>query len=141
MSTDAMHAPMVETMTCPPSSHCAHAFTHTHKHTDLIAENGRLSQTPKILESFEQLLNAHFGDVTVTVTSAQALSSAEEKNIEESIEILMKKEAGGAKKVTVVKKVDKSLLGGLVVEVGDKMIDLSIKSQIGDLEKYLKETI
>ena len=53
----------------------------------------------------------------------------------------MKKEAGGAKKVTVVKKVDKSLLGGLVVEVGDKMIDLSIKSQISDLEKYLKETI
>ena len=53
----------------------------------------------------------------------------------------MKKEAGGAKKVTVVKKVDTSLLGGLVVEVGDKMIDLSIKAQISDLEKYIREAV
>ena len=116
----------------------------TTKFLDMIAENGRLGETPKILESFERLVNAHYGEVTVVVTSAQALKPAEEKHLEESIEMLMKKESGGKggkKKLSVVKKVDKALLGGLVVEIGDKMIDLSIKSQIADLEKYLRDSV
>ena len=114
----------------------------TKRFLDLIADNGRLSQTPKIIDCFDQLLGAHFGEVTVIVTSAQALSADEEKSIEESIEMLMKDESKGEKKkISVVKKVDKALIGGLVVEIGDKMIDLSIQSQIADLEKYLKDSL
>lgn len=116
----------------------------TKRFLDLVADNGRLSQTTKILESFDRLLSAHYGEVTVTVTSAQELAPDEEKHLEESIEMLMKKDksaAGKKRKLSITKKVDKALLGGLVVEIGDKMIDLSIQSEIADLEKYLKQAI
>ena len=105
----------------------------------VLAENGRLDHTSKIFQAFAQLLSAHRGEVTVTVTSAKELDQKTLKQLTGSIQksTLVDKNA----KVTVVTKVDPEILGGLVVEVGDKTVDMSVSSRITKLNRLLTETI
>ena len=67
------------------------------------------------------------------VTAAAPLSAAQKKALEDTI----KKFAGADIALDVT--VDESLIGGLVVKVGSKMIDTSIKSKLANLQTAMKE--
>ncbi|KAJ3116404.1 ATP synthase subunit O, mitochondrial, partial [Phlyctochytrium bullatum] len=104
---------------------------------NLLAENGRLDHTSKIVGSFEQLLLAHRGEVPVVVTSAKELDaklSRQVKDILQKSSLIEKNQ-----KIIMSNKVDPSILGGLVIEIGDKTIDLSVSSKVSKLDRLLKE--
>ncbi|KAI8820584.1 F-type H+-transporting ATPase oligomycin sensitivity conferral protein [Fimicolochytrium jonesii] len=106
---------------------------------DVLAENGRLDQTTKVLAAFQQLMAAHRREVSVTVISAKTLDSKTSSTLEG---ILLRSnliEKGS--KVVVNNKVDSNILGGLIIDFGDKTIDLSVASKINKLNRLLTEAI
>ncbi|KAF9131645.1 ATP synthase F0 subcomplex subunit OSCP atp5 [Mortierella sp. 14UC] len=106
---------------------------------DTLAENGRLYDTVKIINSYGSLMSAGRGEVQVTITSAKPL---ENKEVEKVKGYLQKSSFVSPKQTLVVSnKVNPSILGGLVVEFGDKTIDLSVSSKINKLNHLLTEPI
>lgn len=106
---------------------------------NVLAENGRLSETPKIIDSFSALMAAHRGELTVTVTSAKPLDSrltTQLKNVLTKSSLVK-----SSNSVKITSKVNPAILGGLVVEVGDKTIDLSIASRLAKLNKLITDAV
>ena len=85
-----------------------------------------------MIKNYQSLLAAARGESTAEVTSAQPLSDAQMSAVESSI-----KQAMGTK-VAVDAKVDESLLGGLVVKVGSRMVDTSLKTKLSQLRLAMK---
>ncbi|GJJ75054.1 F-type H+-transporting ATPase subunit O [Entomortierella parvispora] len=106
---------------------------------DTLAENGRLYDTVKIINSYGSLMAANRGEVQVTITSAKELDA---KDVAKVKGFLAKSSFITAKQTLIVSnKVNPSILGGLVVEFGDKTIDLSVSSKINKLNQLLHEAI
>ncbi|MEL7464215.1 MAG: F0F1 ATP synthase subunit delta [Pseudomonadota bacterium] len=99
----------------------------------LMAAKRRLFTLPDVINVFAQLLADKRGVVAAEVTAAAPLSAAQKKALEDTI----KKFAGADIALDVT--VDESLIGGLVVKVGSKMIDTSIKSKLANLQTAMKE--
>ncbi|KAJ3332922.1 ATP synthase subunit O, mitochondrial [Blyttiomyces sp. JEL0837] len=106
---------------------------------DLLAENGRLDQTNKVIASFNVLMTAHRGEVSVTITSAKELDAKTSRSLRDILQksALIEK----TQKLVLSSKVDPNILGGLIIEVGDKTIDLSVSSKVAKLDRLLKEAI
>ncbi|MGA3306862.1 MAG: F0F1 ATP synthase subunit delta [Stellaceae bacterium] len=98
----------------------------------LLARNRRLFALPDMIEGFLGILAARRGEVTAQVIAAQELSEAQRKVIDERL----RKAIGG--KVAIDLKIDPGLLGGLVIKVGSRMIDASLKSKLRRLELAMK---
>ncbi|HEX7969397.1 MAG TPA: F0F1 ATP synthase subunit delta [Stellaceae bacterium] len=98
----------------------------------LLAQNRRLFALPDVIESFLNRLAERRGEVTAQVLSAQDLSPAQRAAIDEQL----RKAIG--RKVAIDVQVDPSLLGGLVVKVGSRMIDGSLKSKLHRLQLAMK---
>ncbi|EAW14092.1 F1F0 ATP synthase subunit 5 [Aspergillus clavatus NRRL 1] len=103
-----------------------------------LAENNRLGLLEDICEKFETLMSAHRGEVEVTITSAQELDNKTLNRLEKAVG---KYELGQGQKPKVVTKVNPDILGGLVVEIGDRTIDLSVSSKIAKLNKALTDAL
>ncbi|KAL6728967.1 hypothetical protein Aduo_000066 [Ancylostoma duodenale] len=99
----------------------------------LLAENGRLSKLEAVVASYEHIMRAHRGELFVQVTSAEPLSKSHESALSDALH----KMAKSGQKLNVTYTVKPSIMGGLVVTIGDKYVDLSIASRI----KKLKETL
>jgi F-type H+-transporting ATPase subunit delta len=98
----------------------------------LLARNRRLFVLPEIVTSFLQQLAERRGEVTAAVIAAQDLSPAQRAAVDEQL----RKAVGG--KVAVDLQVDASLLGGLIIKVGSRMIDASLKSKLHRLQLAMK---
>jgi len=101
----------------------------------VLAENGRLAELPKVMDTFQVLLNAQRGIVEATVTTAEELPSKQAKAIEKAISSGYL-ESG--QKLNLVAKVDPSVIGGLQVQIGNQFLDLSIQSEINKIYNVLK---
>ncbi|WP_024587191.1 F0F1 ATP synthase subunit delta [Aliihoeflea sp. 2WW] len=99
----------------------------------VVAQNRRLFAVPGIIASFRQIAAEARGEVSADVISAHALDAAQEKELKAAL----KSVAG--KDVTVNLSVDPSLLGGLVVKMGSRQIDTSLKTKLNSLKLALKE--
>ncbi len=99
----------------------------------LVARNRRLFTLPDILTGFQALLADHRGEITADVTSARALSETQTT----ALKAAMKASLG--KDVTIHSRVDPAILGGLIVKVGSRMIDSSIKTKLNIMKSRLKE--
>ena len=98
----------------------------------LLARNRRLFALPDMIEGFLGILAARRGEVTAQVIAAQELSEAQRKAIDERL----RKAVGG--KVAIDLRIDPGLLGGLVIKVGSRMVDASLKSKLRRLELAMK---
>ncbi|PPQ98200.1 hypothetical protein CVT26_003452 [Gymnopilus dilepis] len=105
----------------------------------LLAENGRLSETEGIIEAFNEFVSQYKGELTVTITSATPLP----KDILNRLESTLKQSqtAQAAKTLKVENKVNNSILGGLIVDFGDKTIDLSVQSRVTKLNNILTQSV
>lgn len=105
----------------------------------VLGENNRLDLLSKIFTQFKILNDAHNGVVEAVVTSAKELDSKILKKIEASVS----KSAfvGAGKTLKLTNKVNPDILGGLVVEVGDRTVDLSIASKVAKLNNALKQAV
>jgi F-type H+-transporting ATPase subunit delta len=98
----------------------------------VLAENGRLDVVTEIREQYEALKNTREGVVEAEVISAFEMDQAQVADLVGRLE----KKTG--RKVRAKVSVDKSLIGGVKVVIGDKVIDGSARAQLGALEIALK---
>ncbi len=98
----------------------------------VLAENGRLGLLPEIAAQFEALKNAREGVLEAEVHSALELSSAQLADLVQRLE----KKTG--RKVKAKLEIDKELIAGVRIVLGDKVIDGSARAQLGALETALK---
>ncbi|PYI08546.1 ATP synthase oligomycin sensitivity conferral protein [Aspergillus sclerotiicarbonarius CBS 121057] len=103
-----------------------------------LAENNRLGLLEGICEKFATLMGAHRGEIELNITSAQELDNKTVNRLEKAVS---KSELSQGKKLKVITKVDPELVGGLVVEIGDRTIDLSVSSKIAKLNKALTDAL
>ena len=97
----------------------------------LLVENKRLTLVPTISHLYEGYKAEHEGYVEVDVTTAYVLTKDEENKFASSLGKTLNR------KVHMHMKVDKSLIGGVLVRAGDTVIDGSIKGQLQQLAKRL----
>ncbi len=109
-------------------------LTATMKNTlALMATKRRLFVLPNLLAALRGLLADEKGEVTAEVVSAKALTKAQSDKLAKTLK------AQVGKDVNIQATVDESLIGGLIVKVGSKMIDTSIKSKLNALQNTMKE--
>ncbi|SJM87873.1 probable ATP synthase subunit 5, mitochondrial [Zygosaccharomyces bailii] len=105
----------------------------------VLAENNRLDILPKISTQFTVLTDAYNGLVKATVISAQPLDSKSFKRIEKAV--AQSCLVGSSKTLKLVNDVRPEIQGGLIVELGDKTVDLSVAAKLQKLNKALEEYI
>jgi F-type H+-transporting ATPase subunit delta len=98
----------------------------------VVTGNRRLFALPDMIAAFRRLAARQRGEVSAEVTSAEPLS---EKHLGE-LKAALRDKLG--KDVTLATKVDPSLIGGLIVKVGSRMVDSSIKSKLQRLTLVMK---
>ena len=98
----------------------------------VLAQNRRLSALPDMIRAFRTIAAAQRGEVTARVTSAHKLSDEQLKSLEAKLKV----REGRTVKLTA--DVDPELLGGLVVTIGSKRIDGSIRSRLNSLAQAMK---
>jgi len=104
----------------------------TRQFLGLLAHKRRLFVLPEIIAAYLAMLGEHKGEVSAELTSAVALS---EEQVE-AVRQRLTESLGQA--VTLSTAVDRNLLGGLVVRVGSRMIDASLRTKLQRLEVAMK---
>ena len=100
-----------------------------------VATNGRLHALPGIITAFLAEHAKRRGEVQAQVISAVKLDAKRRKRVETAVA-----RVAGSKKLSLEMKVDPSLIGGLVVQIGSRMIDTSLKTKLNRLEAAMKDT-
>ncbi|GAA4643322.1 F0F1 ATP synthase subunit delta [Pontixanthobacter gangjinensis] len=98
----------------------------------VLAGNRRLGDLPGMIRAFRTISAAQRGEVTADVTSAHALSEAQLSTLKDKLT------AREGRTVKIQTQVDPDLLGGLVVTIGSKRIDGSIRTRLNSLAQAMK---
>lgn len=98
----------------------------------LLAENGRLQILPEISELFEQLKADHEGVLDAKITSAFEMSDAQLAELVADLEVKFKR------KIEATVSVDPELIGGVKVEIGDEVLDASVRGKLEAMAVALK---
>ena len=107
----------------------------------MLAENGRLSETEKVIDGFQDLMSAYRGEVEVTVTSATPLDKSMVSRIESALKGSQIASKGDGKSLRIVQKVNPAIQGGLVVDFAGNTVDLSVASKLNKLNALLQQGI
>ena len=99
----------------------------------LMASKRRLFVMDSFLRQLEALIAEHKGEITADVVSAKSLTKAQSDKIAKAIKDRVGKE------IKINASVDESIIGGIVIKVGSKMIDTSIRSKLNSLQTVMKE--
>jgi F-type H+-transporting ATPase subunit delta len=99
----------------------------------LIARNRRLYAAPDMIKAFRALLARHRGQASAEVTSALSLTEGQLRALQTALKAALHKD------VQLDQKVDATLLGGLVVKVGSRMVDSSLRTKLNSLKQTMKE--
>jgi F-type H+-transporting ATPase subunit delta len=99
----------------------------------LVASNRRLFAVRDMIKEYRQLLARHNGEVTAQVTLAQRPREAHLTAIEDALEAITGKD------VQVDVKIDPSIIGGLVVKLGSRMVDTSLRTKLNAIRQAMKE--
>jgi len=98
----------------------------------VLARNRRLAALDEVVQAFSRLVAAHKGETRAEVRSAKALDKTQMAALEAKLKALAGQE------VRIDAQVDESLIGGLVVRIGSRMIDGSVASKLASLERAMK---
>lgn len=104
----------------------------TGRFVGVLASNRRLVALSAIIQAFLARLAAKKGEVTAQVVAARALSSQQQ----DALGAALKKAVGG--NVALDLRVDPTLIGGLVVQVGSRMLDASLKTKLQQVQLAMK---
>ncbi|XP_018316217.1 ATP synthase subunit O, mitochondrial [Mycetomoellerius zeteki] len=92
----------------------------------LLAENGRLGKMNVIINLYKLLMAANRGEIVCEVITASPLDADTKTKLESTLKRLLKKD----QTALLTTKVDPSIIGGMIISVGDRYIDMSIASKI-----------
>lgn len=99
----------------------------------VVAANRRLFAVPGMIRAYRVIAARHRGEITAEVTSAHALTEAQEQELKAALKGVTGKD------VAIAVTVDPSILGGLIVKVGSRQIDTSLRTKLSTLKLALKE--
>jgi len=99
----------------------------------LVARNRRLFATPDMIKAFRTLLARHRGQTSAEVISAAALEEGQIRALQTALKAALHKD------VQLEQRVDATLLGGLIVKIGSRMIDNSLRTKLNSLKTVMKE--
>ncbi len=99
----------------------------------LVAQNNRLFVVRDMVRAFNGLLSIEKGEVQAQVVSASALSDDHKNELVKTLKATLGQD------VTIDTSVDPELLGGLIVKIGSKMIDNSLRTKLNNLHAAMKE--
>jgi len=99
----------------------------------VMGQKRRLFVLPQFTAALRAAIAEDKGEVTAEVTAAKAMTKAQQDKLAKALQ------ASVGKDVKINVAVDESLIGGLVVKVGSKMIDSSIRSRLNALQNSMKE--
>ncbi|KAH7186128.1 ATP synthase delta subunit-domain-containing protein [Fusarium flagelliforme] len=104
-----------------------------------LAENNRLGHLQGVCEKFGELMSAKRGEVEMTITSAERLDNKTLSRLETAVS--KSSYVGQGKTLKVTNKIDPEIIGGLIVTVGDRTIDLSVYARIAKMNKVLTDML
>ncbi len=99
----------------------------------LLIKNGRLNYIRAIIRDYRRLLAEERGEITAEICSAVKLSPAQIKKLQSALKTLT------GRKTSIRQSVDETLLGGLVVKLGSRMYDSSLRTKLFNLQRVMKE--
>lgn len=99
----------------------------------LMASKRRLFVVPQLIAALRAKIAEEKGEVTADVVSAKALTKTQSDKLAKTLK------ASVGSDVIINATVDETLIGGLVVKVGSKMIDTSIRAKLNALQNTMKE--
>ncbi|CAI2731608.1 unnamed protein product [Schistosoma spindalis] len=103
----------------------------------ILAENGRLSKINSVIDKFEQIMTAYRGEVSCTVRTAKPLDKTSENELRNALNGFLKP----GEKLQLTLKVDPSIIGGMIVSIGDRFVDMSIARKIRSLREIMEQPI
>lgn len=92
----------------------------------LMAENGRLGLLNQVINAFKLIMAANRGEVVCEVTTSKPLDAEHKAKLEAALKLFLTK----GQTLLLTTKVDPAILGGMVVSIGDKYVDMSIASKV-----------
>jgi F-type H+-transporting ATPase subunit delta len=98
----------------------------------LMGQNRRLAAVPGAIAGYQALVAKSKGEVTAEVTSAEKLSAKQITDLKAALK------ASIGSDVALSTKIDASILGGLIVKVGSRMLDNSLKTKLQNLKVAMK---
>ena len=98
---------------------------------DLLVSKGMVDAIPDAYAAYTELLDRHLGRQRVEVTSAVQLDDAEINRVTDFVAQLVRRE------VVITAKVDESILGGVVIQIGDRLLDGSTKARLDRMREQL----
>ncbi len=100
--------------------------------TKILASKHLLNKAPQILEQLEKIVDKEEGIARVKVSSTNKLQNKDKEEIEEFIKKRYK-----AKEVEIDIIENKDLLGGIKIEIGDEVINMTLRNKLNKLQDYL----
>ena len=100
----------------------------------LVASKRRLFAILGMISAYRFFVAAQRGEVTAHVTVAEALNDKNKASVQSALD------SATGKKVTLIEKVDPSIIGGLIVKMGSKMVDSSVRTKLNSIKLAMKET-
>ncbi len=98
----------------------------------LLTQRRALDALPDVAAAYDALLNESMGRVPVSVTSAVALSAPQRTRLSGELERVLRGD------VVLDLREDEGLLGGLIVQVGDQIIDGSVRTRLDSMRRTLQ---
>jgi F-type H+-transporting ATPase subunit delta len=101
----------------------------------LLVEKGRAGEVAQVAEEFERMAAAEEGELSVELTTAYELSD------EDALAIIGQIEQRSGRRVEATREVDPALIGGMVLQVGSRRVDASIRGRIEQLGRDLRTRV
>jgi F-type H+-transporting ATPase subunit delta len=100
---------------------------------EAVTANRRLFAVRDMIRAYRALVARHKGEITAQVTVAEALSDAHRAAITDALKAVTGKDVG------LDVKVDPAIIGGLVVKLGSRMVDGSLRTKLNSIKHAMKE--
>jgi F-type H+-transporting ATPase subunit delta len=101
----------------------------------LLVEKGRAGEVEQVAEEFERMAAAEEGELSVELTTAYELSE------EEARAIIGQIEQRSGRRVEAIRGVDPELIGGMVLQVGSRRVDASVRGRLEQLGRELRTRV
>jgi F-type H+-transporting ATPase subunit delta len=101
----------------------------------LLVEKGRAGEVEQVAEEFERMAAAEEGELSVELTTAYELSD------EEARAIIGQIEQRSGRRVEATREVDPELIGGMVLQVGSRRVDASVRGRLEQLGRELRTRV
>lgn len=102
----------------------------------LLAENGRLPKINQIINLYKIIMSANRGEVVCEVITAKPLDADTKGKLESALKGFLKK----GQTILLTTKIDPTIIGGMVVSIGDKYVDMSVASKIKKYTDLIQAT-